>query len=103
MDEHCPLCGWTIEQEDDHAYSCPNGPESQRRRVPADVGEALDELIEAGDLLAAISDALKGIADWRMVAVRSAVDRVRAGADDPGKAADDLRDFIAQRKELPIE
>jgi hypothetical protein len=56
------------------------------------------------DLLAAVSDALDGMADWRAVAVRSAVDRVRAGADEPNKAADDLRDLVATRREaMPSE
>ena len=47
------------------------------------------------DLLEAISRAVHGIADWRMVAIGSAVDRVLDGTDDEGAAADWLRGFLA--------
>lgn len=46
------------------------------------------------DLLAAIPEALTGIADWRAAAVCSAIGRVLAGTDDPGAAADWLREFL---------
>ena len=58
---------------------------------------ALDPAV--ADLLETISRAVDGMADWRMVAVGSAVDRVLAGTDDPGEAADWLRGFLAQRAE----
>jgi hypothetical protein len=48
------------------------------------------------DLLETISRAVDGIANWRMVAVGSAVDRVLAGDADPGAAADWLRGFLAE-------
>ena len=54
----------------------------------------------AADLLEAISRAVDGMADWRAVAVGSAVDRVLAGDDDPGAAADWLRGFLAQREKM---
>jgi hypothetical protein len=50
------------------------------------------------DLLAAISQALDGMSDWRAVAVRSAVHQALNNVDR-GQVADDLRDFLAQRKE----
>lgn len=53
---------------------------------------------QARDLLTAISQAMVGVADWRMVAIGVAVDRVLAGQDDPGAAADWLREFLAQRE-----
>jgi len=56
---------------------------------------ALDPAV--ADLLQAISRAVDGVADWRMVAVGSAVDRVLAGDDDPGAAADWLRGFLAEQ------
>jgi hypothetical protein len=53
---------------------------------------------EVRDLLETISRAVDGMADWRMVAIGSAVDRVLAGDDDPGASADWLRDFLAERE-----
>jgi len=50
------------------------------------------------DLLETISRAVDGASDWRAVAVGSAVDRVLAGDDDPGAAADWLRGFLAERE-----
>ncbi len=49
------------------------------------------------DLLAAIGEALAGMADWRAVAVSSAASDALDG--DPGAAADWLRGFIATRAE----
>jgi hypothetical protein len=54
------------------------------------------------DLLAAISEALDGMADWRAIAVRAAA--LQAMGDyDPGQLADDLRHFLAQRRELEAQ
>jgi hypothetical protein len=50
------------------------------------------------DLLAAIANALEGAPDWHAVAVTHAANRVLLG-DDPGAAADWLREFLAQRAE----
>lgn len=52
------------------------------------------------DFLKAIMEALDGIADWRVSAVRSVVGSVRVGFDDPGAAADWLRGFLAQRERI---
>jgi hypothetical protein len=51
------------------------------------------------DLLAAISQALDGMSDWRAVAVRSAVHQALNNVDR-GQVADDLRGFLAQREEV---
>jgi hypothetical protein len=51
----------------------------------------------ARDLLAAISQALNGMADWRAVAVRSAVHQALNNVDR-GQVADDLRDFLDQHR-----
>ena len=48
------------------------------------------------DLLAAIRDALSGMADWRAVTVSSAASDALDG--DPGAAADWLREFVAGRE-----
>lgn len=50
------------------------------------------------DLLEAISQALDGTADWPASAASVAIDRVLRGDDDPGAAADWLRDFLAERQ-----
>jgi hypothetical protein len=52
------------------------------------------------DLLAAISQALEGMADWRAVAVRSGIESMLSGKTDTGDVADWLRDFLAQRREV---
>lgn len=56
---------------------------------------ALDPAV--ADLLAAIDEAVTGMADWRAAAVRSAISSALAGYD-PGAAADWLREFLAQRE-----
>jgi len=49
------------------------------------------------DLLRAIHDAVAGMADWRTVAVTSAVQSALVDRD-PGAAADWLRGFLAERE-----
>jgi hypothetical protein len=85
-----------------HGYAagrCPRGcyqPEPAETLPPASKGGVMDE--STRDLLAAISQALDGMADWRAVAVRSAVHQALNNVDR-GQAADDLRDFLATRRE----
>jgi hypothetical protein len=55
---------------------------------------------EVRDLLETISRAADGIADWRMVAIRSTIGRVLDGRDDPGAAADWLRGFLTGRERV---
>ena len=51
------------------------------------------------DLLRAIHDAVSGMADWRTVAVTSAVQSALVDRD-PAAAADWLRGFLAQREKM---